>query len=62
MGMDDGERRGRFNFAVLYLEPSCTLVWAFGLLLGIEMLFGGASLIAMALGGARKVTRSGRGD
>ncbi len=38
------------------------LVWAFGLLLGIDMLFGGASLIAMALGGARKVTRSGRGD
>ncbi len=26
-----------------------TLVWAFGLLVGIDMLFGGASLIAMAL-------------
>jgi hypothetical protein len=26
-----------------------TLVWAFGLLLGIDMIFGGASLIAMAL-------------
>ena len=26
-----------------------TLVWAFGLLVGIDMMFGGASLIAMAL-------------
>jgi uncharacterized membrane protein HdeD (DUF308 family) len=26
-----------------------TLVWAFGLLVGIDMIFGGASLIAMAL-------------
>ena len=26
-----------------------TLIWALGLLLGIDMLFGGASLIAMAL-------------
>jgi uncharacterized membrane protein HdeD (DUF308 family) len=32
-----------------------TLVWAFGLLVGIDMMFGGASLIAMALG-ARKAT------
>jgi uncharacterized membrane protein HdeD (DUF308 family) len=31
-----------------------TLVWAFGLLVGIDMIFGGASLIAMALE-ARKV-------
>jgi uncharacterized membrane protein HdeD (DUF308 family) len=32
-----------------------TLVWAFGLLVGIDMMFGGASLIAMALE-ARKAT------
>jgi uncharacterized membrane protein HdeD (DUF308 family) len=32
-----------------------TLVWAFGLLVGIDMMFGGASLITMALG-ARKAT------
>ncbi len=37
------------------------LVWAFGLLLGIDMMFGGASLIAMALG-ARKQRRIGQGD
>jgi len=30
-----------------------TLVWAFGLLVGIDMIFGGASLIAVALA-ARK--------
>jgi uncharacterized membrane protein HdeD (DUF308 family) len=38
-----------------------TLVWAFGLLLGIDMIFGGASLVAMALE-ARKEKRTGRGD
>jgi uncharacterized membrane protein HdeD (DUF308 family) len=37
------------------------LVWAFGLLLGIDMLFGGASLIAMALQ-ARNEKRKGHGD
>jgi uncharacterized membrane protein HdeD (DUF308 family) len=26
-----------------------TLVWAFGLLVGIDLMFGGASLIAVAL-------------
>ena len=35
-----------------------TLVWAFGLLVGIDMLFGGASLIAMALQ-ARKAADGG---
>jgi len=34
-----------------------TLVWAFGLLVGIDMVFGGASLIAMALE-ARKSART----
>jgi uncharacterized membrane protein HdeD (DUF308 family) len=37
------------------------VVWAFGLLLGIDMMFGGASLIAMALG-ERKQRRIGQGD
>lgn len=35
-----------------------TLVWAFGLLVGIDMIFGGASLIAMALE-ARKAVSHG---
>jgi uncharacterized membrane protein HdeD (DUF308 family) len=35
-----------------------TLVWAFGLLVGIDMIFGGASLIAMALE-ARKAAAHG---
>jgi uncharacterized membrane protein HdeD (DUF308 family) len=26
-----------------------TLIWAFGLLVGIDMIFGGAALVAMAL-------------
>jgi uncharacterized membrane protein HdeD (DUF308 family) len=33
-----------------------TLVWAFGLLLGIDMIFGGASLIAMALEARKAVS------
>jgi uncharacterized membrane protein HdeD (DUF308 family) len=38
-----------------------TLVWAFGLLVGIDMMFGGASLVAMALE-ARKERRTAHGD
>ena len=38
-----------------------TLVWAFGLLVGIDLMFGGASLIAVALE-ARKQRWTGGGD
>jgi uncharacterized membrane protein HdeD (DUF308 family) len=36
-----------------------TLLWALGLLVGIDMLFGGASLIAIALEARKEVVRSG---
>ena len=36
-----------------------TLVWAFGLLVGIDMIFGGASLIAMALEARKAPTHDG---
>jgi uncharacterized membrane protein HdeD (DUF308 family) len=36
-----------------------TLLWALGLLVGIDMLFGGASLIAIALEARKEVLRSG---
>jgi len=36
-----------------------TLVWAFGLLVGIDMIFGGASLIAMALEARNAVSHDG---
>lgn len=36
-----------------------TLVWAFGLLVGIDMIFGGASLIAMALEARKAASHDG---
>ena len=36
-----------------------TLVWAFGLLVGIDMIFGGASLIAMALEARKAAVNDG---
>jgi uncharacterized membrane protein HdeD (DUF308 family) len=36
-----------------------TLVWAFGLLVGIDMIFGGASLIAMALESRKATSHDG---
>ena len=36
-----------------------TLVWALGLIVGIDMVFGGAALIAIALGARRELLRSG---
>jgi uncharacterized membrane protein HdeD (DUF308 family) len=36
-----------------------TIVWAFGLLVGIDMIFGGGSLIAMALEGRKAASHDG---
>ena len=57
MGLDAGERHyrphlGRYHFAGL---PG-TAAWAIGLVVGINMVFGGLALIAMALH-AREIDR-----
>jgi uncharacterized membrane protein HdeD (DUF308 family) len=48
--VDSGKRRHRFDPRGYIISglPG-TLVWALGLLVGIDMVFGGASLIAIAL-------------
>jgi hypothetical protein len=51
MGLDAGERHhrpdlGRYHFRRPCLAPQ---PWAIGLLVGINMVFGGSALIAMAL-------------
>ncbi len=45
--------------AIIIMGFPGTLVWAFGLLLGIDMIFGGASLIAVALQARKAVSQDG---
>jgi len=45
--------------AIIILGFPGTLVWAFGLLLGVDMIFGGASLIAVALQARKAVSQDG---
>jgi len=55
--MDDGERVIDLVIAgIIIIGFPGTLVWAFGLLVGIDMIFGGASLIAMALEARKPVS------
>lgn len=46
--------------AIIIMGFPGTLVWAFGLLLGVDMIFGGASLIAVALQARKAVSQDGR--
>ena len=59
MGVDSGKRRHRFDLAGIIISglPG-TLVWALGLLVGIDMVFGGASLIAIALEARKEAART----
>jgi len=45
--------------AIIIMGFPGTLVWAFGLLLGVDMIFGGASLIAVALQARKAVSQDG---
>jgi len=45
--------------AIIILGFPGTLVWAFGLLLGVDMIFGGASLVAVALQARKAVSQDG---
>jgi len=50
MGLDAGERHHRPDLGHYHFRrPAGTAAWAIGLLVGINMVFGGSALIAMAL-------------